>query len=41
MVMDSSETLVEAILLTENAKCNLSAAEVYEYLNKVGNAYKK
>ena len=36
MLFGSSEALVEAIPLTENviAKCNLSAAEVHEYLNK-------
>ena len=34
MLLDSSETLVEAIPLTENVKCNLFAAETHEYLNK-------
>ena len=34
MLLDSSEALVEAIPLTENVKCNLSAAEAHEYLNK-------
>ena len=34
MRLDSSEALVETILLTENIKCNLSAAEAHEYLNK-------
>ena len=35
MLLDSSEALVEDIPLTENVKCNLSAAEEHEYLNKV------
>ena len=34
MLLGSSEALVEAIPLTENVKCNLSAAEAHEYLNK-------
>ena len=37
VVIDSSEALVEVIPLTENAECNLSAAEV----NKARNVYKK
>ena len=41
VVIDSSEALVEVIPLTENAECNLSAAEVYKYLNKARNVYKK
>ena len=36
MLLDSSEALVEAISLTENVKCNLSAAEAHEYLNYRG-----
>ena len=34
MLLGSNEALVEAIPLTENVKCNLSAAEAHEYLNK-------
>ena len=34
MLLYSSEALVEDISLTENVKCNLSAAEAHEYLNK-------
>ena len=41
MVMDSSEAWGEVIPLTETAKCNLSASEVYEYLTKAGNVYKE
>ena len=39
--MDSSEASGEAIPLTESEKCNLSAAEAYEYLTKAGNVYKE
>ena len=39
--MTSSEDSGEVLPLTESAKCNLSAAEAYEYLTKAGNVYKK
>ena len=41
VVMTSSEDSGEVLPLTESAKCNLSAAEAYEYLTKAGNVYKK